>query len=130
MVGITTDRAAPRRARGQCGHLAGAAAEQAIATDYERRGFPIARRRWRGAGGEIDLIARDGDGLIFVEVKKSRDFARAAERLSQRQMMRLQLAAEEFAGSEPRGALTPMRFDVALVDGRGDIRVIENAIGI
>jgi putative endonuclease len=116
-----------RQDEGRTGHHAGAAAEDCVAEAYARRGYPILQRRWRGRGGEIDLIARDGDGLVFVEVKKSRSFARAAERLSQRQVMRLWAAAEEFLGSQPRGALTDVRFDVALVDGRGALRVIENA---
>jgi putative endonuclease len=108
---------------------AGVAAELRIAQDYERRGFAIARRRWRGAGGEIDLIVRDGNGLIFVEVKKSRSLARAAESLSLRQMQRIYASAEEFLGTEPRGSLTDVRFDVALVDGSGDLQIIENAFG-
>lgn len=108
---------------------AGLAAEQRIAQDYERRGFPVARHRWRGCGGEIDLILRDGTGLIFVEVKQSRDFARAAESLSARQMQRLYAAAEEYLDHEPAGSLTEVRFDVALVDGTGDMRIIENAFG-
>lgn len=119
----------PNQARGRSGYHAGIAAEQIVAQDYARRGYPILHQRWRGAAGEIDLIARDGRGLIFVEVKKSRDFERAAERLDARQMSRLQRAAEEFLGTQPRGALTDMRFDVALVNGHGDIRVIENAFG-
>ncbi|SFD89170.1 YraN family protein [Roseivivax sediminis] len=110
-------------------HEAGRAAELRIAQDYERRGYPVARHRWRGRGGEVDLIARDGDGLIFVEVKKSRSFARAAERLSRRQMDRLCASAEEFCAGEPRGSLTDIRFDVALVDAHGQVRVIENAFG-
>ena len=72
---------------------------------------------------------RDGDGLIFVEVKKSRSFQRAAERLSRQQMNRIISAAEEFLGTQPRGSLTDVRFDLAMVDGYGQIRVIENAIG-
>ena len=42
----------------------------------------------------------------------------------------LQAAAEEFCGTQPRGALTNCRFDVALMDGTGAIRVLEKAIGI
>ena len=118
-----------RRARGRTDHLAGLAAEERIAQDYERRGFPVAGRRWRGQGGEIDLIARDGDALIFIEVKKSRDFDRAAERLGPRQMARLCQSAEEFLAGEPRGLLTEMRFDVALVDGQGRHMILENAFG-
>ncbi|QFT58639.1 hypothetical protein FIU94_07360 [Sulfitobacter sp. THAF37] len=110
-------------------YQAGVAAENRIAQDYERRGFALARRRWRGKGGEIDLILRDGDGLIFVEVKQARDFDRAACSLSARQMQRIYLAAEEFLGSEPAGTLTETRFDVALVDSQGQMRIIENAFG-
>ncbi|WP_299925370.1 YraN family protein [uncultured Pelagimonas sp.] len=118
-----------RQSRGSVGFHAGMSAELQVAQDYERRGFAILETRWRGQGGEIDLIAKDGDGLIFIEVKKSRNTARAAERLSPHQMLRLQSAAEEFAGTQPLGLLTSMRFDVALVDNQGVIHVIENAIG-
>ncbi|MCR8550774.1 YraN family protein [Salipiger sp. P9] len=115
--------------RGALGYRAGISAEMRVAQDYERRGYAVARRRWRGRGGEIDLILRDGAGLVFVEVKKSRSFDRALERLSSRQVSRLMVAAEEFAGGEPMGSLTEMRFDVALMDAQGMIRVIENAFG-
>ncbi|MWD26806.1 hypothetical protein E0K89_004875 [Aquicoccus sp. SCR17] len=114
---------------GATSYHAGLAAEDCVARDYVSRGYPVAARRWRGAGGEVDLIARDGDGLIFIEVKKARDFARAAERLSQRQMRRIYDAAAEFLGTQPRGQLTPVRFDVALVDGYGRMSLIENAFG-
>lgn len=118
-----------RQSKGSIGYHAGVAAENRIAQDYERRGLPMVDRRWRGKGGEIDLIARDGEALIFIEVKKSRDFDRAAERLSFKQMARLYAAAEEYLGTQPRGSLTDMRFDVALVNAQGDFRVIENAFG-
>ena len=121
--------AVARRDRGRVGYLAGASAELRVAQDYERRGFPLDRRRWRGKAGEIDLIVRDGDGLVFVEVKKRRSFERAAERLTSRQMARLQTAAEEYLGTQPKGSLTDVRFDVALVNGHGEMRVIENAFG-
>ena len=116
--------------RGQMAHHAGLAAESRIAQDYERRGFAVARRRWRGKGGEIDLILRDGKGLIFVEVKQSSDFDRAAESLSARQMQRIYASAAEYLDGEPLGSLTEVRFDVALVDGQGDTRIIENAFGL
>jgi putative endonuclease len=51
----------------------------------------------------------------------------AAERLGPRQMARIYGAASEFIGGEPAGQLTPVRFDVALVDGRGQIEILENA---
>ncbi|KIN63253.1 UPF0102 domain containing protein [Sulfitobacter noctilucicola] len=113
--------------RGRASFHAGLAAEHRIAQDYERRGFTIARRRWRGKGGEIDLIVRDGATLIFVEVKQSKSLARAAQSLSARQIQRICHSAEEFIGNEPMGCLTDMRIDVALVDGIGDVQIIENA---
>lgn len=108
-------------------HHAGDAAEQQIAQDFERRGHTIAARRWRGAAGEIDLIIRCDDGLVFVEVKKSRDFARAADGLSARQMKRIGDTAGEFLAGEPDGQMTNVRFDVALVDGMGHYQILENA---
>ena len=120
---------AVRHHRGSMSHHAGVAAELRIAQDYERRGYAVARRRWRGQGGEIDLIVQDGNALIFVEVKQSRSLTRAAESLSARQMQRICLSAEEYLGTHPCGSLTEVRFDVALVDGQGQTRIIENAFG-
>lgn len=118
-----------RKMRGRQNYHAGIAAENRIAQDYERRGFAVDRRRWRGRSGEVDLILRDGAEVIFVEIKKSRSFARAAENLSRRQMQRIYRSAEEFIGGEPAGSLTEVRFDVALVDGIGQFEIIENAFG-
>jgi putative endonuclease len=114
---------------GSMAYHAGVAAEGRIAQDYERRGFAVARRRWRGKSGEIDLIVQDGEGLIFIEVKQSRSFDRAAQALSKIQMRRLYRTAEEFLGTQPLGNLTDVRFDVALVNGFGDTQIIENAFG-
>jgi putative endonuclease len=44
-------------------------------------------------------------------------------------MKRIYQSAEEFLGQQPNGSLTEVRFDVALVDGCGDTRIIENAFG-
>ncbi len=115
--------------RSQTNYQAGVAAEDIVARTYAGRGLSVAARRWRGRGGEIDLILRDGDGLIFVEVKKSRSHAQAAERVTRRQMDRICVAASEYVGGEPRGQLTAMRFDVATVDGAGQVQVIANAFG-
>ncbi|MFT6024298.1 MAG: putative endonuclease [Ascidiaceihabitans sp.] len=116
-------------ARGQMAYHAGLSAEDRISSDYEYRGFPIGWRRWRGSNGEIDLIAQDGDGFVFIEVKQSRSFDRAVQRVSPRQMQRIYATAEEFLAQSPRGALTDVRFDVALVNAFGEVKIIENAFG-
>lgn len=118
-----------RQQRGRRAFCAGMAAEEQVAQHYARRGFGEERRRWRGKRGEIDLVMRDGAALIFVEVKQSRSFERAADSLGARQMARICSAAEEYLAQAPNGQLTESRFDVALVDGRGEIRIIENAFG-
>ncbi|WP_114965828.1 YraN family protein [Alkalilacustris brevis] len=120
--------AAGRAARGEMGYHAGLAAEAAVAAHYLRAGLSVVAERWRGRGGEIDLIARDGEGLVFIEVKKSRSFAHAAERVTARQIGRIFAAASEYLAGEPAGQATEVRFDVALVNGTGEIEVLENAL--
>jgi len=97
--------------------------------DYERRDHIVAATRWRGQGGEIDLIFRNGPQVVFVEVKKSASFARASTRLGRKQMDRLIAASTEFLADEPKGMLTDVRFDLAMVNGQGQVKIIENAFG-
>ncbi len=126
-AGLQTGASAATQ-RGQRANLAGLAAEASVAADYVRRGYPIARRRFRGRAGEIDLIARDGAGFVLVEVKKAATFARAAERVTRRQIERIFAAAGEFLATEVLGMNTDLRLDVALVDARGMVRIIENVM--
>lgn len=106
----------------------GLAAEASVRRYYEQRGAVCLAERWRGRGGEIDLIFRQGDDTIFVEVKKAASIARAAERLGPRQSLRLMRAAEEYLSRLPGGLSSPSRFDVALVDGIGHVETLENAL--
>ncbi|KIN74833.1 YraN family protein [Sulfitobacter guttiformis] len=129
MTARNNDTSQQRAHRGSMSFHAGLAAEGAIVRNYAQRGYPLAQQRWRGKSGEIDLILNDGDGLIFVEVKQSRSFERAALRVSAVQMRRIYRCAEEYLGTQPRGSLTEVRFDVALVNGFGETQIIENAFG-
>lgn len=116
-----------RSITGQIAHHTGVAAEHQVARHYLRAGLQIVARRWRGRGGEIDLIARSDRGYVFIEVKASRDLARAALALSARQMRRLTMAAEEFVAGLSEGFGAELRFDVALVDRQGRVDILENA---
>ena len=122
------NRLQPVAHRGRTAYHAGLAAEDSVSQLYDRSGRPIIARRWRGSVGEIDLIARDGDVVVFIEVKKSSSHARAAEHLTARQAQRIMATASEFVGGEPRAQLTDIRFDVALVDAAGRMEIIENAL--
>lgn len=115
--------------RGARSQRSGLSAEAAVAAHYRRGGCPVVARRWRGCGGEIDLIARDGRTLVFVEVKKSRDFARAAARISRHQVARIFAAASEYLAAQPDGQDSDVRLDVALVNASGEISVMHGAIG-
>lgn len=107
-------------------HHGGLAAEHAVAARYEAAGGRVLARRWRGSAGEIDLIVAEAGVVVFVEVKSSRRHGRAAERISRAQARRLARAAEEYAAGLPDGALSEMRFDVALVDAAGRIEILRN----
>lgn len=109
-------------------HLSGVSAEVAVEKFYQNSGRNIAARRWRCRGGEIDLIVREGARVVFIEVKKARTHALAAERLQAKQIKRLFTAGAMFLEGEPNGSLTEARFDVALVDAVGRIEIVENAL--
>jgi putative endonuclease len=108
-------------------YRAGLSAEQAVERHYRRRGAELRECRWRGRCGEIDLILAEGDTIVFVEVKKSRTHAQAAQRLTARQMARILRSGEDYLDGCPRGTLTDARVDVALVDAHAAIEIIDNA---
>ena len=124
---VSTPAQRARKARGLTNYRAGHAAEASVARHYEDRGVTICARNWRGVTGEIDLIGRDGDVVVFVEVKQSRSHDMAASHISQAQIGRIFATVDEFLAGEPKGLLTDVRIDLALVDGAGRIEVVENA---
>ena len=83
-------------------------------------GFRIVERNFRAKVGEIDIVAVDGDELVFVEVRyrRSAGHGTPAETVGPRKRLRLVRAAALFL--QARGASdTPCRFDVvALRPGR------------
>jgi putative endonuclease len=100
--------------------LLGDAGERAAARALRRQGIRIITRRYRTTRGEIDLVARDGDTLVFVEVKTRRG-GEPAEAVTQEKQERLTRAALQFM--RRFGLLEQRcRFDVVAViwpdDGR------------
>jgi putative endonuclease len=106
----------------------GRAAEALAAAFLMRRGLTIVERNFRCRFGEIDLIARDGDTVVFVEVRLRRraDFGGAAESITAGKQARLVKAAGFYLANQSR---TPRcRFDAVLVSGpEGEIEWIRNA---
>jgi putative endonuclease len=118
-----------RQDRGLRSWLAGAAAEKIVALAYDERGVDLLETRWRGQGGEIDLILRHGSEIVFCEVKAARDTQEAIARLRPAQMRRIHAAASEYLGLVPEGQLAQVRFDLAVVDATGRAEILENAFG-
>jgi putative endonuclease len=106
---------------------AGVAAEESVLRQYLKSGYALLARRWRGSGGELDLVLSRGEEIVFVEVKTSRTFNSAMALLGQSQMHRLFQTAEQYLGARPLGLNTPTRLDVALVNELGEVRIFENA---
>jgi len=105
----------------------GARAESQAADWLKRKGLKLLERNVRSRFGEIDLVMERAGETVFVEVKRARDHATAAARIGARQVARLLAAGGEYLGQLPQGLDTTCRFDAALVDGRGEISLIENA---
>ncbi len=107
---------------------AGLAAEDSVLRNYLAAGYTFLTRRFRGQRGEIDLIFAHGDHIIFVEVKKSQSFDAALSRIGAPQIGRIFDTAAEFLTTHPNGQSTESRFDVALVNARGEVKVLHNAL--
>jgi putative endonuclease len=94
-------------------------AGEAFAEQYLRgAGLAIVARRYRRAGGEVDLVARDGRVLVFVEVKTRRPgrHGTAIEAVSHRKQRRLVAATRHYL-RETGESWRPVRFDVVAVSG-------------
>jgi putative endonuclease len=81
-------------------------------------GMRILARRFSTPVGELDLVARDGEVLVFVEVKARRDerYADAEDAITAEKQARLTRAARWYLGRQ-RCENRPCRFDVLLVIG-------------
>lgn len=101
---MTHDRRGPERA--------GRLAEAATAVWYACLGYRPLARRFRTPRGEIDLVARRGRLLVFVEVKLRGDLTAAAEAVSPRGRRRIVEAARWWLAKHPAHARYTMRFDV------------------
>jgi putative endonuclease len=86
----------------------------------ERAGLVLVERNFRNRFGEIDLVMREGDTLVFVEVRyrRSRAFGGAADSVTARKRERLERAARGFLAAHPEHAGRACRFDLMAFDGQ------------
>ena len=93
----------------------GLSAESRAAAYLVAKGYRIAARRFRSPVGEVDIVARRGRVLIFVEVKARRTLDEAAESLQARQQRRIAAAASAWLALNPHDVDSDIRFDAVLV---------------
>ena len=95
----------------------GDTAEEQAALFLQQQGLNILARNYRCRGGEIDLIAQDGETRVFVEVRARRNtrYGGAAASITPQKQQRLIYAARHYLMHLPIEPLC--RFDAILIDG-------------
>jgi putative endonuclease len=122
---MTNQRAGRRRAW-RFGRLA----EAVVAGWLRAKGYRILARDYRTPVGEVDIVARRGGSLVFVEVKARDGPATgeaAAEALTRGQRRRIERAADAFLKRRPDLADSGIRFDLVLVGRTGWPRHLRGA---
>jgi len=110
----SSPRRAPRPERQAAFHL-GISAESRAAAFLIAKGFRILARRWRSPVGEIDIVARRRQLLVFAEVKARATLDEAAESVNERQRRRIAATAEVWLAANPDQTFRDIRFDAILV---------------
>lgn len=97
----------------------GADAESRACRQLERAGLSVVARNWRCRHGELDLVMRDGEALVFVEVRQRRQagYGSAAASVDTGKQRRIIRAARAFVAAHPAEGQRPLRFDVVAIDG-------------
>jgi len=81
------------------------------------KGFAIIAQRFKAPGGEIDLVAKRGRLLIFVEVKARASLDEALFAVTYANQRRISAAASLFLARKPRLADCDMRYDIFAISG-------------
>lgn len=79
------------------------------------KGYRILATNLRLTGGEIDIVARKGRVVAFIEVKARQDIGAAADAVRPRQQQRVATAAAEYLAAQPALASLDGRFDALLL---------------
>lgn len=116
------------------GHLkSGSSAENCACRYLKKRGLKLLTRNYRSPFGEIDLIMKEKDMLVFVEVRyrKNTTHGSPAETVDFRKQKKLRATAEHYLQRLPRNQDAPCRFDIVTYTGHVDdqsVGWIQNAL--
>lgn len=107
----------------------GQQAERWAAQYLQQQGLQLVAQNYRGRFGEIDLIMRDGETLVFVEVRLRRnaDFGGAAASIGVQKQQRIIRTAQQYLSTLSR--TPPCRFDAVLLSetSERDLQWLKNA---
>ena len=111
-------------------HVDGRKGEEQALQYLTRQGLLPVARNYRCKAGEIDLIMRNSDTLVFVEVRLRRNgaFGGALASIDHRKQQRLLRAAQHYLQRNRWSG--PCRFDVVALDGTGRPEWIPDAFGL
>lgn len=106
----------------------GDAAEERACRHLEGAGFTIVERNFRTKGGEIDIVARKGDVLVFVEVRSLEEpaFGAPEESVTPAKRRRIVGAARRYLSKVTPSSWREARFDVIAIEGRGADAVLRH----
>lgn len=106
----------------------GNAAEERACRHLEGAGFTIVERNFRTHCGEIDIVARKEDVLVFVEVRsrEDADFGTPEESVDLRKRRRIVRAARDYLSNVPPSSWREARFDVIAIEGSGAIATLRH----
>jgi len=82
----------------------------------EKSGLSILQRNFRARRGELDVIAREGDILVFVEVKGGKAFVPLQTRVTRTKMQRITRAIRVFLHQHPEISYEQIRVDIITVE--------------
>ncbi len=104
----------------------GRRAEFVAAAAYALRGYEILERRFRAPVGEIDLVARKGAMIVFIEVKKRASADQAVLAVTPAARRKIERAGATFLSLRPKFGEFAVRYDIAAVAGLR-VRLIADA---
>ena len=107
-------------------HKSGVDAEELAKEFLNSKNFECIEQRFKTPYGEIDIIAKNNNCLVFVEVKKRKNFG-FDDPISNNQKKRITNAALQYISENPQINELETRFDCIFIDSQDSVTHIENA---
>ena len=121
-----------KKTTGLYAYISGHLAERKACAFLKKKGFKKIAQNVKGLRGfgvcELDLVMKDKNTLVFVEVKKRKDIRDAFEAIPPRMQKRLYRGAEYFLAQHPEYKDFDCRFDAVFISDDGQIEHLTNVI--